>query len=245
MKSGETAFGQELEVFRKEEESAQQYFFAYLAIRNLAARDERVLRSLNTASLFWLTTEHALLLSAFIALGRVFDQSSRHNVDRLLKMGSNDLVLFSKASLARRKQAEGLTATQAADYVSDKSEPTVKDFRSLRRKVAEQRSIYEARYRDIRDKIFAHKELSDPIVTNALFEKTNIEEMKGIFAFLHSLNDALWELLFNGRTPELRTVEFTLPPLSTLAGRSSKPGETIARELTTFLCDAASARRMG
>jgi hypothetical protein len=88
MKSGETIFGQELEVFRKEKETAQQYFFAYLAIRDLAAREEAILHFMNDTPLFWITAHHALLLGAFVALGRVFDQNSHHNVDRLLKVAS-------------------------------------------------------------------------------------------------------------------------------------------------------------
>jgi hypothetical protein len=235
MKSGDSAFGQELEVFRTEEETAQQCFFAYLAIRETAARDEAVLRFLDTASLFWLTTEHALLLAAFVALGRVFDQASRHNVNRLLMIGADDLSLFSKPNLARRKREEGLTPTDAAAYVSNAYEPTSKDFRGLRKSVAKQRKIYETRYRDIRDKIFAHKEISHPDDTNALFKKTKIEEMKALFAFLHALHEALWELLFNGREPTLKIGDFVLPPAPKISGQSQNPGEEIAHEIAEFL----------
>jgi hypothetical protein len=35
----EAAFEQELEIFRKEEETAQQHFFAYLSVREHAASD--------------------------------------------------------------------------------------------------------------------------------------------------------------------------------------------------------------
>jgi hypothetical protein len=194
-----------------------------------------VLRSLNTASLFWLTAEHALLLAAFVALGRVFDQNSRYNIDRLLAIGAGNLSLFSKPNLARRKREEGLSTSDAAAYVSTAYEPTYKDFRGLRKKVAERRRIYETRYRSIRDKIFAHKELSHPDDTSALFKKTNIKELKEIFGFLHSVHDSLWELLFNGREPALRIVDFVLPPAPKISGRSQKPGEIIAREITKFL----------
>jgi hypothetical protein len=59
----------ELEVFRTEEETAQQYFFCYLSVRSLAAKSAAVLAAMNTAPLFWITTHHAMLLSAIIALG--------------------------------------------------------------------------------------------------------------------------------------------------------------------------------
>ena len=238
VKAADTPFGQELEVFRKEQETAQQYFFAYLAIRAAAAGDEKVLAFLNTNPMFWVTTHHALLLAAFVALGRVFDQNSRHNLDRVMKAATDDLSLFSRAVLAQRKEEEGLTRAQAAVYVSDAYEATAADFRSLRKEIAERRRAYEARYRDVRDKIFAHNEISDTSDANALLAKTNIEEMKGIFGFLHALNDAMWELLYNGRKPDLSIQDFVLPPADPAQGRSMKPGEKIAREARAFL-DAA------
>jgi hypothetical protein len=79
-----TEFERELEVFRTEEETAQQYFFCYLSVRSLAAKKPDVLAAMNEASLFWATTHHAMLLSAIVALGRIFDQSSRHNINTLM-----------------------------------------------------------------------------------------------------------------------------------------------------------------
>ena len=45
-------FADELEVFRTEEESAQQAFFAYLSVRSLAATDQDVLANMNNTPLF-------------------------------------------------------------------------------------------------------------------------------------------------------------------------------------------------
>jgi hypothetical protein len=199
----------------------------------LLANDPEILRLLNEAPLFWKTTRHALLLAAFVALGRLFDQNSRHNLDRLLTTASEDLTLFSRAGLAKRRQAEGMGAAEAATYVATAYEPTVADFRAFRRQVRGWRRTYEARYRDIRDKIFAHKELSDQTDTRPLFENTNIEEMKRLFAFLHALHTALWELLHNGRRPELREIEqFDLTPA--VSGRSDKPAEIVTEEAEAF-----------
>jgi len=73
--TAEAAFGRELEIFRKEEETAQQHFFAYLSLREFAASNNDVLKAMNTTPLFSLTTHHAMLLSAFIGLRAVSDQS--------------------------------------------------------------------------------------------------------------------------------------------------------------------------
>jgi hypothetical protein len=210
MKAADTELAKELEIFRTEEEVAQQYFFCYLAIRQLAAGSAELLKLLNSTPLFWITTHHSLLVAAFVALGRVFDQNSRHNIDRLLKVAAADIALFSKASLAQRKEAEGIARAEAIDYVRDAYEPAVDDFRFLRKEVGRYRRLYEARYRDVRDKVFAHKELSTTGDANALLAKTNIEEMKSIFGFLYALHESLWELLFNGRKLDLTLPEFVL-----------------------------------
>jgi hypothetical protein len=77
----ETDFERELKIFAAEEETAQQYFFSFLVMRDLPAKDAAVLRAVNSKALFWITTRDALLLSAFVALGRIFDQNSKHNID--------------------------------------------------------------------------------------------------------------------------------------------------------------------
>jgi hypothetical protein len=64
-----TEFADELEIFRTEEEYAQQAFFAYLSVRSLAATDKDVLANMNNTPLFWRTTHHAMLEAAFLALG--------------------------------------------------------------------------------------------------------------------------------------------------------------------------------
>jgi hypothetical protein len=45
-------FEEELEVYRTEEEAAQQHFFAYLSVRTLASSDEGVLDNMNATPLF-------------------------------------------------------------------------------------------------------------------------------------------------------------------------------------------------
>jgi hypothetical protein len=117
--------------------------------------------------------------------------------------------------------------------VRDKHEATAEDFRQLRKEVATQRRIYEARYRGIRDKIFAHNEVGN-LGGGDLFAKTNIEEIKSLFAFLTALHEALWELIANGRKPTLNVLEFVLPPAPATSGRHMLPGELVAREVNAL-----------
>src|SRR5688572_6795859 len=102
--SPSAAFEHELEVFRTEVSAATQFFYAFLTVHAVAGDRKYVFRLLNTAPLFWNTNLGALQTAAFIALGRIFDQGSRHNVDRLLKLAQSNPGLFSKAALGIRKQ---------------------------------------------------------------------------------------------------------------------------------------------
>ena len=205
MTSPEAQFERELEVFRTEAETAIQFFYAYLTVHAVAKDHEPVRRLLNTAPLFWNTNLGALQTAAFMALGRVFDQDSRHNLDQLLRIAQNNRSIFSKASLGARKQGTSSTSPDwLAEYLRDAYVPTPADFRRLRAHVRKHRRVYEANYRDLRHRLFAHKEVSARAGINALFAKTNIRELQKMLAFLGSLYEALWQLFFNGRKPVLR-----------------------------------------
>jgi hypothetical protein len=118
-------FEEELEVFRTEEEVAQQYFFAYLSVRSLAASDRDVLANMNATPLFWKTTHHAMLVAAFLALGRVFDQDpkSDHNIDKLMRAvnAGQTSGLFTKAALMQRKMVVITVTVHLISYDFDPS----------------------------------------------------------------------------------------------------------------------------
>jgi len=61
----------EIEIYRKDEESAQQVFFAYLGVRDLIARRPEGHAAVNRNAMFWLTAHHAILVSSLIGLGRL------------------------------------------------------------------------------------------------------------------------------------------------------------------------------
>ncbi len=242
--TAETDFEFELESFRKEEEVAQQYFFAWLGFRDHAGRSEDVLKLLNETPLLWITTHHALLVASFVALGRIFDQKSKHNVDRLLGAASRHPEIFSRAFLGVRKEkSAGIGRTFAVEYAANAYEPTAADFRALRKEIHIQRRIYESRYRDVRDKVFAHKGLSELDDINALLARTNIQEMKAMFSFLYALHEALWELYFNGRKPEIAMRSFELPPQSKTQGNRTLPGEIVAHDAVNFFEGVLETRR--
>ncbi|MDI6764064.1 MAG: transposase [Thermodesulfobacteriota bacterium] len=239
MKSQNAVFEYELETFRKEAEAAIQFLYAYLTVHRVAARNSLVHRLLNEAPLFWNTSLGALQTAAFIALGRVFDQSSQHNIDRLIRTAQKDPDLFSKDELARRKQGtEAARPEWLDDYLQDVYEPTSEDFRRLRSHIAKWRKTYESNYRDIRRKLFAHNEVSGQAETDALFKKTNIRELQRLCVSLASLHDALWHLYYNGRKPVLRPRRYSIERMRDKPlpkGWSRTVQERIVNEIDQFL----------
>ncbi len=247
MSDPEVEFDHELEIFRTEVEAATQFFYAYLTVHAVAGDDVAVHRLLNTAPLFWNTNLGALQTSTFVALGRVFDQQSKHNVDRLLKIAQSNPAIFSKAALGARKQKADRTASSwLAQYLQNAYVPKTGDFRRFRSLVRKHRGTYEARYRDLRSKVFAHKELSDGADVQALSAKTNVRELQRLLIFLLSLYDALWNLFVNGKRPVLRPRRYSVRRIcdKPSAGRGTSLQERLIREIELFMRGAASATRL-
>ncbi len=96
----EQRFENELEIFRTETEKAVQFFYADPNNTRCGEGPSRGASAFNRAPLFWNTNLGALQTGSFIVLGRIFDQSSRHNVDRLLKYS---VLRPTSASSARRR----------------------------------------------------------------------------------------------------------------------------------------------
>jgi hypothetical protein len=227
-----STFEHELNVFGTEEESAQQYFFGFLSLQLIPSKNPDVLRQMRETSTFWIATRYALLMSAFVVLGRIFDQDQKslHNINKLLTSASNEIATLSKTGLLQRRIMQGMDPQQAAAYVADKYDLTVEDVRDMRKAVGKWRSVYEARYREIRHKIFAHKGLSR-VDADKLMAKTNINEVKELLGFLHSLYMSLWQLHINGIAPDLTPATFDLPPVP----GGSKAGERMYRESADLL----------
>jgi hypothetical protein len=208
----------------------------------VAYKDEEIHDLLNTAPLFWNTCLAGLQTAAFIVLGRVFDQNSTHNLDRVLRVAQDNPQIFSKAALAHRKLGGSAERPDWLDkYLLTVYEPTPKDFRRLRAHVNRRRRIYEANYRNVRHKYFAHKAVSDPTEISLLFSKGNNRELQQLFAFLGSLYNTLWELFYNGRKPILRPTRYSVERIRNKPSPRYQQGpvqEKILHEVEQFLCEA-------
>ncbi len=131
-----------------------------------------------------------------------------------------------------RATPSDLSADAIDNFVSHAFEPSAADFRSLRKKIKEMRKIYVERYRDVRDKFFAHNEVADLGEANTLLEGTTVDQTKALLASLDALDNMLWQLLHNGRKPTLEIRPFVLPPPRNVHGR---PGEKLYKEVNAIL----------
>jgi hypothetical protein len=212
--TAEEQFVAELEIFRTEVAGATQFLFAELAINELARRNDRVRRALNYEPLFWNTVTAGLQSAAFIAVGRIFDQGSPHNVDAVLRIAQQNRSIFSKDALAHRKRAASADAdTWLPDYLKDVHVPTADDLRNLRTVVAKNRKLYEAQFRDMRHHFFAHKVAATPAEIAALSANAKVKDLQRLVVFLNQLQETLWQLLHNGRKPVLRPMPFSVKSL--------------------------------
>jgi len=177
-------FQNELEIFRIEANSAAQFLYSDLAVRTLASKHPRVLKRLNMAPLFWNTSLASLQESVIIALGRIFDNGSPHNVGSLLTK-AEDLRIFSKDALGRRKQGTSATAPEwLEDYLARAYEPSAQDIRELRNEVQEWRRVYETNYKPLRDKAYAHREFpNDAEELRAAIASTRVKELEQMAPF--------------------------------------------------------------
>jgi hypothetical protein len=243
MTTPDERFERELEVFRTEAEASAQFFYADLAVHAVAGDQKPVHELLNKAPLFWNTCLGALQTATFIALGRLFDQGSPHNLDRLLRIAQDNPQIFSKVALGRRRQANDSQKPEwLEEFLRNAYEPKPADFRRIRAHIKKRRRIWESNYRDLRHKFFAHKVVSDQTEIAALFGKTNIRELQRVFAFLGSLYEALWQLFFNGRKPVLRPLRYSVKRIRAQpspAATHKTVQEKITHEAEHFLKGAA------
>ncbi len=236
----EQRFLQELEVFRGECEAASQHLYAYLTIRRVARQSKAVLRALNRHALFWNTAMGALQQSALVTLGRVFDQDTPHNVDVLLGLAARARAIFSKAALAARKAEAGVHSPWAERFAAGAYEPTPNDFRTLRAHIKKARRIYERRYRELRNRVYAHTVAHGQAEVAPLAAQAHIGELKRLLVSLLSVHDALWNLFWNGRAPIPRRARYSAKPLRAIR-TPDPPRDRIVVEVEAILKEAARA----
>ena len=209
------AFAAAHETYRKQCEGAAQFLYAYFAVRALATRNEAVLASLNRAARYWTTSDFALLSAGIIELGKIFDRRrDGHNVYYVLDYAADNIGVFSKEAFAeRRRGGAEIAPDRLNESIEEAFEPTRDDFRAIRTIIDEQRSIYNDRYKPLRDEFFAH---TPKILETSLQERlddTGVDELQRMVSLLVALSDALRDTFCHGAKLILRPHEHSVVAL--------------------------------
>jgi len=227
------SFEHHLDEFRKEAQGGAQFFYAMMAIHGTAGESDEVYRTIDDAALFWNTNIAALQSAFFVTLGRVFDQKSSYNIDRLLKFAQDNPAVFSKEALAERKRQHAHNVDEwLPEYLKTVYEPDTKDFRCLRKYVDKYRKIYSKNYDPIRDRVYAHKELALKSDKDDVFANTRIMELEKLFAFLTHVYEMFWQLYHNGRKPRFERIISSSARMLRKAIPSSQ-NQTVQQRITT------------
>ncbi len=204
-----STFIRELSLIRDDTFATARAYFTYKAIHAFGAESKENYHVLNRHSIFWNITLYSLQNTFFTCLGRIFDQKSPHGIDTLVRTAQENPGMFSTKALSERRKGNFRTEAELNEYVGKAYVPTAADFRALRKEVAAKRKIFEEKYRDIRHKVFAHKEVVEDDERRALFSKTNIGEFEELMEFLFNLEAAMQSLLDNGDDPSLAAHRWT------------------------------------
>ena len=217
----ETEFERELQIFGNDVDEAIQCFYVWLTVHAVARKNRKVYDLLNRDIGFWNLAIGSIQANSLIALGRIFDRrKDSHNVKRLLKLAELNIAIFSRAALRKRKSKQSANAHEWIDnYMRDVHVPTASDFKRLQSFVDARRKVYGSCYKQLRDKVYAHKERTDISVFVA---KTNTRQLGRLLHDMYKLHDVLWNLLQNGQKPRMHPLQHSA-------------GHRIERETRKFL----------
>jgi hypothetical protein len=245
----EAEFERELEIFRQDAEEAAQYFSAHCAMHNLAGSLKPVLAYLNRRPMFWVTCSGALQSAAIISLGRIMDNDSPHNINRLIRMLNDSPQIFDRPALLARK-SKGWSDTRPGpksdlleEFVASAYVPRTGELRKFRKTVRRYVKIYEAKYKRIRDEWIAHRVLGDAMEAFPIFALTKAGELQRILAFLLTVHETLWQTFNNGRRLRLPAIRYSVQNMRrqpSIPARSAS--EKIVHEVEMVLVDAARVK---
>jgi hypothetical protein len=198
----EAEFEEELEAFDNDVDVAIQCFYTWQTVHTAARKSRKVYDLLNRHAAFWVLALGSIQANSLIALGRIFDKDNRtHNVSRLLKLAEDNPAIFSKAAVRRRKNKDLAKASHLVDdFMSNIKEPLALDFKRLQSFADARRRVYERCYKQLRDKVYAHKDRTD---ISGFVAKTSTLELGRLISDLRILHGVLWHWLRNGRAPRL------------------------------------------
>ena len=121
----------------------------------------------------------------------------------------------------------------------DVDEPQDEDFSVVEAAIQRHRDVYDDQYRKIRNRVVAHRVVSNDEQVHDLFKRTNLTELEQLIEFLLEVHEAFWQLFTNGRSLTLRPKRYSVPTIvrQAICGLPPKAGlaERIGHEAVEVL----------
>jgi hypothetical protein len=202
LKEAQAQFEERLQALDDDSRACAAFAYTEYTLWHVAGYDFDVQRVLNEHKEFWWPILAALHQSAYIALGRMFDDDNRtHNLRGLLEFAHKWQGMFKRNALEDRKILDGLDPALARTYAVDAYELRNGGLASLMALLAEKEKFYKSRVEAIRDKIFAHRDRAAN--REQLFKNLMLRDMEQLIVFPLQIYRAMFGLYHNGREPLL------------------------------------------
>jgi HEPN superfamily AbiU2-like protein len=193
------------ELFSNEIYQATACYVFWNRLQNEPAKSEKLLAAFNVSPLSWIVIRHSMMVSLIMALSRIFDtDGDAVSINDLIKSCIEDIEIFSKDSLKKRKATQHGSEKWIEGYIEKAYEPSAKDFQMLKPEIYKYKKIYQEYYRPIRHKIFAHSDKMYFSNTDELWNATKNTNMVEMLNFLEDVKVTLQMAYDNGEKPDLK-----------------------------------------
>jgi hypothetical protein len=205
--NSEIEFEERLNTLFNDSRACAVFLYTELTIHHLAANNNKTFERINGHSAFWNGILGALQSSAFVALGRIYDNDRHSNSAlQLLRFAEKNIGIFRRSYIERRKIRFGSAKDVAKVYASEAYELPRGGLTSLRTEFDANRQFYVNRIQPIRHNVIAHAGRLTKKDRDELFENLFIRELESVAVFPLRLYEALYQLYFDGREPRLDDV---------------------------------------
>lgn len=167
--------------------------------------DDNFLTILNSSPRSWIAIRRSLQVTYFTVLHNMFDGDQKSfSVFDLLQYCIKNIEFFKKENLKKRKiQDLNGEPDWLEEYIENTHEFDKNDFYRLKSEISKKKTIYNKKYRKIRNKILIHKDKEFIGKENSLWNETEIMEFEEIIWTLANLETTLFNFYYNGRKPLL------------------------------------------
>jgi hypothetical protein len=198
-------------IFHNENITTCWSFYGWKNIKKIVSSNKEIRTAINRNKISWSIILHSLQITFFITLGRIFDKDHRSfSIHTLINTCINNIDQFSKEQLKERK-TKGWNKDDLSwidEYIKNSYQPKIGDFLELQEEISKKNNIYEEKYKPIRHKVVAHKDLKKINNVEELFVKINTSEVEEILCFLHQIEMIIWDLYSNGRLEKIGHYRF-------------------------------------